>query len=81
MNTKKKIILLIGIVVAVIIIMVLVSKVSNKPSKYDDFAKTLESKGAVFYGAFWCPHCQAQKALFGNFSNLSFFGNALVFGS
>ena len=36
------------------------------PSKYDDFAKCLTEKGAVFYGAFWCPHCQAQKKAFGS---------------
>ncbi len=35
------------------------------PGKYDDFAKCLKDKGAIFYGAFWCPHCQNQKKLFG----------------
>ncbi len=35
------------------------------PSKYDSFAQSLTEKGAVFYGAFWCPHCQVQKAEFG----------------
>lgn len=35
------------------------------PGKYDDFAKCLGEKGLTFYGAYWCPHCQAQKALFG----------------
>lgn len=25
----------------------------------------MKDKGATFYGAFWCSHCQAQKALFG----------------
>ena len=29
-------------------------------------AQCLKDKGAVFYGAFWCPHCQKQKALFGD---------------
>lgn len=38
----------------------------NKPSQLDDFAKCLGTKGIKFYGAFWCPHCQAQKALFGS---------------
>ncbi|KAL9178404.1 hypothetical protein ACHAXT_000051 [Thalassiosira profunda] len=28
-------------------------------------AKHLQSTGAVMYGAFWCPHCQRQKELFG----------------
>lgn len=34
------------------------------------FAQCLKDNGAVFYGAFWCPHCQAQKALFGNSAKL-----------
>ncbi len=36
-----------------------------EPGKYDTFAQCLKDKGAVFYGAFWCSHCQAQKKLFG----------------
>jgi uncharacterized membrane protein len=28
-------------------------------------AKHLSAAGAKFYGAFWCPHCQKQKATFG----------------
>ncbi|MEI6280815.1 MAG: hypothetical protein WCP17_02325 [bacterium] len=36
------------------------------PGKYDVFATCLKDKGAIFYGAFWCPHCQAQKKLFGS---------------
>lgn len=34
-------------------------------TKYDAFATCLKDQGAVFYGAFWCPHCQSQKKLFG----------------
>ena len=37
----------------------------GKPGKYDQFAQCLTDKGVKFYGAFWCPHCQAQKARFG----------------
>ncbi len=29
-------------------------------------ARHLREKGAVMYGAYWCPHCQEQKALFGD---------------
>ncbi|MEK7575095.1 MAG: hypothetical protein AAB511_02605, partial [Patescibacteria group bacterium] len=39
-------------------------------SKYDGFAQCLKDKGAIFYGAFWCPHCQKQKALFGSAKKL-----------
>ncbi|MES2315839.1 MAG: hypothetical protein V4486_03885 [Patescibacteria group bacterium] len=35
------------------------------PGVYDQFATCLKDQGATFYGAFWCPHCQAQKKLFG----------------
>lgn len=35
------------------------------PGQLDAFAQCLSEKGAKFYGAYWCPHCQAQKALFG----------------
>ena len=34
------------------------------PGKYDTFTQCLKDKGATFYGAFWCPHCQSQKKLF-----------------
>lgn len=40
------------------------------PGKYDSFAMCLKDKGATFYGAFWCPHCQAQKKLFGSSAEL-----------
>ena len=29
-------------------------------------ARHLRESGAVMYGAYWCPHCQEQKALFGD---------------
>ena len=33
--------------------------------KLDAFAQALKDQGAQFYGAFWCPHCQDQKKIFG----------------
>ena len=39
--------------------------VPSKPGKLDSFATCLSESGATFYGAFWCPHCQNQKAMFG----------------
>lgn len=59
---------IIGIAVLVSII-VFVSKLapSAPPSPYDvdSLAQCLKGKGAIFYGAFWCPHCQATKKMFG----------------
>ncbi|OGD09202.1 hypothetical protein A2397_04435 [Candidatus Amesbacteria bacterium RIFOXYB1_FULL_44_23] len=41
---------------------------SQKPAitGLDDFAKCLDQKGAVMYGAYWCSHCQSQKKTFGD---------------
>jgi thiol-disulfide isomerase/thioredoxin len=39
--------------------------IPEKPGVYDEFASCLKEQGAIFYGAFWCPHCQNQKKLFG----------------
>lgn len=38
---------------------------STLPGKYDDFATCLGDKGLKFYGAYWCPHCEAEKKRFG----------------
>jgi hypothetical protein len=42
----------------------------GKPGKLDTFAECLKEEGTIFYGAFWCPHCQAQKGLFGRSAKL-----------
>jgi len=39
----------------------------------DKLASCLTEKGAVMYGASWCPHCQAQKEAFGTaFSKINY---------
>lgn len=38
---------------------------SARSGKYDKLAMCIKDQGVVFYGAFWCPHCQATKAQFG----------------
>ena len=35
------------------------------PAQLAALADHLRESGAVFYGAYWCPHCQAQKQMFG----------------
>lgn len=42
----------------------------GRPGKLDTFATCIKESGALFYGAFWCPHCQNQKALFGSSAKL-----------
>jgi len=34
-------------------------------SKWVDLAKALTQAGVKMYGAYWCSHCQDQKAMFG----------------
>jgi thiol-disulfide isomerase/thioredoxin len=43
---------------------------NSTPGKLDGFAQCLKDEGVVFYGAFWCPHCQNQKTLFGKSQKL-----------
>lgn len=62
---KKNTIVTILIVVALIAGVVWLIKTPGRTGKLDAFATCLKDKGAIFYGAFWCPHCQNQKALFG----------------
>jgi len=47
--------------------LVVASKEHNaeETAQLETLATCLTEKGAVFYGAFWCSHCQAQKAAFG----------------
>ena len=40
------------------------------PGKYDKFATCIKDSGTKFYGAFWCPHCQATKKMFGKSARL-----------
>jgi hypothetical protein len=69
-NTK----FILGFLVAVIILVGGIAFIASRvaeptaTSPYDvkALAQCLKDKGAVFYGAFWCPHCQATKALFGD---------------
>lgn len=42
----------------------------GKTGPLDGFATCLKDKGAKFYGAFWCPHCRTQKAMFGRSAKL-----------
>ncbi len=61
----KFILFIIFVVILVGGLGIYLNRSSFGPSKYDGFAKALTAEGAQFYGAFWCPHCQVQKAEFG----------------
>lgn len=66
MPLKAKVIIAIALVLIIAGVAALFYFGTNRtPGKYDAFAQCLTSKGAKFYGAYWCPHCQNQKAMFG----------------
>lgn len=43
---------------------------ASQPGVYDEFASCIAESGATFYGAFWCPHCNEQKSMFGRSADL-----------
>ncbi len=57
-------VLIIGGLIALLVVQ------AKKPGKYDTVAQCINDSGATFYGAFWCPHCQATKAMFGKSAKL-----------
>ncbi|HAO65049.1 TPA: hypothetical protein DCQ44_03665 [Candidatus Taylorbacteria bacterium] len=67
MQQDSKIYLISGLIIAVAVIgsVVYFAKNNTGSRELDSFATCLKDQGAVFYGAFWCPHCQATKRLFG----------------
>ncbi len=66
MNKKIKPYLWAGGVVVIFALLFFWSRwAKTRPDRLDDLAKCLKEKGAIFYGAFWCPNCQSQKKLFG----------------
>ncbi|MFT7557477.1 MAG: hypothetical protein ACI83D_000142 [Planctomycetota bacterium] len=64
MSIKSSFIWIISLIIAALLVWLIVagSIKANKP--YIAFAQCLEEKGATFYGAWWCPHCVAQKGDF-----------------
>jgi hypothetical protein len=65
MNKGTQIIIGVALLAVALIGYVIVNR-TTAPGKLDTFAQCLTESGAIFYGAFWCPHCQAQKKMFGN---------------
>jgi thiol-disulfide isomerase/thioredoxin len=71
MNLKQ----IAGLGVVIVVLLLILSYgiqgyTATLPGKYDGFAACLVDKGAMFYGAFWCPHCKDQKKIFGNSAKL-----------
>jgi len=66
-QNKTIIISVIILILAVIALaFIKISESQQISYNYDTFAQCLTEKGAVMYGAKWCSHCKAQKAMFGD---------------
>lgn len=65
MKKNNNILTISAIVLVIIIGIALAWQASRGPSKYEPFAQSMKDTGLKFYGAFWCPHCQAQEKALG----------------
>ena len=54
---------IIGILVVDGLIYLVIPKEGTR--EYDSFASCLTNAGFTMYGTDWCPHCKAQKEMFG----------------
>ena len=64
---KFIIVMYVAIAVAIAVTAFVYFKYLPPPNgKYNSFAECIKASGATFYGAFWCPHCQNEKKLFGD---------------
>lgn len=65
----KKGVLIFWLIIIALIVAGLGAVVFIKPAQsanLDSFAQCIKDKQVIFYGAFWCPHCQRTKAMFGS---------------
>jgi len=53
-----------GILVLVVLSLLFLVGCGPNQEQLNTFATCLNDKGAVMYGASWCPHCQEQKEMF-----------------
>lgn len=64
MKTSYIYILIIAVIVGGLILVRNNSEQQAVSTLYDGFGQCLADAGAIFYGAYWCPHCNEQKKMF-----------------
>ena len=55
---------IIGVVIAVALGATYYVGYHRRVHEHDNFARCLKQHDVKMYGAYWCPHCAEQKALF-----------------
>lgn len=75
MKLKTK--MIIGAIIIAVILLPSIPNITGSAvianGEYDDFAKCLTDNGVKMYGAYWCPHCQNQKEMFGaSFNHINY---------
>ena len=72
MTQKNKIIILGGL--GILALFIFVTQTTSSSPKIDhpyaDFAQCINDSDALFYGAYWCSACNAQKEMFGESASL-----------
>lgn len=67
MKIKKQTLKLVALVIVAVLVVGILTYISTRPPSkdYSEFAQCLSDSGATMYGTYWCSHCNAQKADFG----------------
>jgi hypothetical protein len=69
MSKPVAVIIILVLAVALATVLILTSMprgINGAPGALDAFAQCLTQKGVVMYGTYSCPHCQDEKAAFGD---------------
>ena len=64
-NMKKNTLIWSAVSVLIVAGIIWLILAPTKPGKLDAFAQCINDSGAKYYGAFWCPNCKNQEAMFG----------------
>jgi hypothetical protein len=67
-KSKSKIFSIVSLTILIFALLFLIFQppgANGKAEALNSFARCLTDRGFVMYGAYWCPHCQNEKAAFG----------------
>lgn len=66
-NMKQNIVVVIVIIIGIAVGWLVFGRGTTQEAEaLGGFAQCLTERGFTMYGAYWCPHCQNEKAAFGS---------------